>query len=136
MSKKMKLWELDTWAEEVVRELYERAALFTIDVLTATIRFSPEVGVAPYAKGHFIANWNIAPTKNKAITTQTMTAQQKITEIKSIIKPEYFHKYQVVHMTNALDYADKVEYKGWSRGEEQAYAPVAKTDKYIKGKYI
>lgn len=134
MAKKMKLWEIDAWCEEVKKEVLNRVRLFTIDVLTTTVRFSPEVNVAPYAKGHFIANWNVAYTKVRSTTSMTMNAAQKIAEIESKITLDYFNKYSSVHMTNNLDYADKVENKGWVRTE--AYAPIARTAALIRAKYV
>ena len=134
--KRMKLWEIDEWCNEVSEKIYMKVSLFTIDVLTATIKFSPKVGVAPFATGRFVANWNVSPTKNTTTSIQTMTATQKINEITTQLSPDYFKNYNVVHMTNSLDYADKVENKGWSRGPDQAYAPVAKTYAYIRTKYL
>lgn len=137
---KMKLWEIDEWCEEVKQEIISRVRLFTIDVLSTCIKFSPEMppgslGVtAPFSKGHFIANWNVGYTKVKTTTSLTMNAVQKIADIESVLSIRYFETYSSVHMTNNLSYADNVENVGWTR--TSAYAPVAKTANLIRTKYF
>ena len=137
---RMKLWEIDEWCKEVEQEIFTRVRLFTIDVLSTCIKFSPEMPpgslgvVAPYSKGHFIANWNVSYSKVHTTTSLSMTAVQKIADIESTISKDYFKTYSSVHMTNSLSYADNVENVGWTR--TQAYAPVAKTANLIRTKYF
>ena len=131
----MQIWEIDQWCKDVEAELYSRVRLFTIDVLTSAVSFSPEVNVAPYAQGHFIANWNVGYGKQRGTTSMTMNKAQKIASINAELSIDYFKKYSSVHMTNNLHYALKVEEQGWTRGPEQAYAPVTKMVSYIQRKY-
>lgn len=131
---KISFFDIDKWCEEAEKQLYTKVRLFTIDVLSTCVRFSPEINVAPYSKGHFIANWHLSPTKTMFTTSASTTAAQKIAEIESTLSLAYFKQYNVVHMTNSLDYADKVENKGWVK--TGAYAPIAKTVAEIRTKHF
>lgn len=111
--------EIAKWASATQEEVHTQVAQKTRILFTAVIMNSPSKEPtlagrsAPFAQGTFISNWNIGPRASTEVTVVPSTKPAKVAEINRIINDDFFLNNTTAYITNSLDYADKIEYRGW-----------------------